>query len=294
MSGERTRAPDFLGVGVQRSGTTFLQRCLEKHPEIGKPQNGLHLFSHDLVYNPELEHVEPLDYEWYERQLGAFADRKVVGEFSVTYGFSENRERCADLIRARYPDVKILIALRHPVERAVSEFGRARQGMRVPKSTTMAEYVRTHPLEIERGHYAPLLETYFERFGRERVFVALFDDMRADRAAYTRAVYAFLGVDPEFRPDQDNPNPSRPIRSDAVEKGIRLVQDVLRPIKSGPLSFVHRSLKNSGVREWIRRANADDRPVEVSDAERAELAALYRDDVARVEELLGRGLPAWR
>ncbi len=287
------RRPDFVGVGVQRSGTTFLQRCLQHHPEIGKPQNGLHFFSHDAGYNPELEGAAPLDLAWYERQLGRFADRKVVGEFSVTYGFSENRERCADLIREHYPEVKILIALRNPVERAVSEYGKARQGMDIPKGTSLARFAEEHPLVVERGRYAPLLETYFARFPRERVFVAVFDDMRADRDAYVASLYGFLGVDASFRPELGNPNPSRPIRFDAVEKGIRLLQDAVRPLKAGPLSFVHRGLKASGVREWLRRRNVEE-GVEVTDDERAALAALYRDDILRVETLLARDLSTWR
>ena len=118
--------------------------------------------------------------------------------------------------------------------------------------------------------------------------------MRADRESYIEAAYAFLGVDQTFRPHQDNPNPARPIRFDAVEKGLRLVQDLVRPLKEGPLAFVHRGLVASGVRDWVRRANSVAKPVEVTDAERAELAALYREDVGRVEVLLRRDLSAWR
>ena len=281
-------------MGVQRSGTTFLQRCLQHHPEIGKPQNGLHFFSHDQAYNPELDGVSELDFDWYERQLGTLAEKKVVGEFSVTYGFSENRERCADGIRDHYPDAKILIALRNPVERAISEFGKAREGMKVPSSTTMTEFIAGSPLVMDRGRYSLLLEAYFARFPREQIHVALFDDMRADRDAYVEAAYDFLGVDRSFRPEQENPNPSRPIRFDGIEKAIRKVQDVMRPFKTGPVSFVHKALLATGVREWVRRANADKKPVEVTETERLDLAALFREDVMRVEELLERDLTSWR
>lgn len=287
------RRPDFLGVGVQRSGTTYVQTCLEQHPEIGKPPRGLHFFSRAADYNAEIEAVAPDDFDWYERQLGRFADRKVVGEFSVTYGFPENRERCADAIRARYPDVRILIVMRDPVRRAISEYGKMRTGLEIPRHTTMDEFVDTQRTVIERGRYAPFLETYLARFPREHVHVKVFEDMRADPEAYVASLYEFLGVDASFRPEQlgRNPNPSAPIRYDGVEKAIRLAQDVVRPLKTGPLAFVHRALLATGLREWIRARNVDTGPLEIPDSTRARLAELYRDDVERVARLLGRDLP---
>lgn len=293
MTHERRR-PDWIGVGVQRSGTTFVQRCLEAHPEIGKPTNGLHFFSHDVEYNPEIESVAVDDLAWYEGQLARFAGCKSVGEFSVTYGFSENLERCAGRIREHYPDVKILIALRNPVNRVISEYGRMRQGLEVSKKTPIPEWIDAHPEIIDRGRYHKLLETYFGLFPREQIHVKVFEDMLEDRDAYVESLYAFLGVDTSFRPEQGNPNPSRPIRNEGIEKAIWWVQDVMRPLKEGPLSFVHRVLKATGLREAIRRVNVEEGKIEVGEDVRGKLRELYRDDVAKVEQILGRDLPSWR
>ncbi len=290
---EARRRPDWIGVGVQRSGTTFVQRCLEAHPEIGKPTNGLHFFSREASYNPEIEEVDPFDFEWYERQLGRFADKASVGEYSVTYGFEEHRERAADAICARYPDVKILIVMRDPVARAVSEYGKLRQALDIPKKTTIAEFIDTQKQAIGRGRYAPLLETWLARLPRDQIHIKVFEDMRADHDAYVASLYEFLGVDASFRPEQGNPNPSRPIKYDVVEKAIWTVQSAMRPLKTGPLSFVYHALKASGVRERIRDANVETGPIEVPPEQRERLVALYRDDKAKVEELLGRSLDAW-
>ena len=296
MTGTGRRKPDFIGVGVQRSGTTYLQTCLEQHPEIGKPARGLHFFSRNSDYNPEILEVAELDLDWYERQLGRFTEALIVGEFSVTYGFVENAERVAGLIREHYPETKILIALRNPAKRAVSELGKLRQRAEISKNTTVDDFVANSPEIIERGRYSAILRTYFSLFPREQVHVKIFEDMFADPGAYVSSLYDFLGVDPDFRSERlgENPNPSRPIRFDALETLVLRIQDVMRPLKTGPLTFLHRALKATGIRERLRDANVDVSQNQVSSDDLATLEALYREDVGRVEELLGRDLAVWR
>lgn len=102
--------PQFLGIGVQKGGTTTLQRLLEQHPGAFLPQTKeLHFFT--LHY--------ALGEAWYERQFAdADADR-LCGEITPYYIFHPEAPR---RISTLLPDVKLIVLLRDPVERTLSQY----------------------------------------------------------------------------------------------------------------------------------------------------------------------------
>ena len=103
------RLPEFLGIGVQKGGTTTLQRLLEQHPQVHlPPSKELHYFS--LHYGK--------GEAWYRQQ---FADAKAdqhCGEITPYYLF---HPEAPQRIKALLPDVTLLVLLRDPVERALSQ-----------------------------------------------------------------------------------------------------------------------------------------------------------------------------
>ena len=107
--------PDFLGIGVQKGGTTTLQRLLEQHPDLFLPkQKELHYFS--LHYGK--------GEAWYRQQFAAAAPQQRCGEITPYYVF---HPQAPQRIHALLPQAKLILLLRDPVERALSQFAHSRR-----------------------------------------------------------------------------------------------------------------------------------------------------------------------
>jgi hypothetical protein len=221
--------PDFLIVGAQKAGTTALHNYLAGHPQIVPP------FDKELYYfSPESFHAYP-DYPGYERYskiAQGDADPAIrretlrwyhaqfvppiPGRKRLTYEsttcylyFPEVARR----IRAYRPDMKLIVLLRDPVERAFSSWNMARQWTDYPSSLqqdkrSFEEAVREElPLleedpktlttdYLRRGIYHEQLRRYFEVFPREQVLIIDRSELLGRHAETMGRVCRFLGVRP--------------------------------------------------------------------------------------------------
>ena len=209
-----TAGPDFVGVGVQKSASSWISDVLDQHPDVWVPKKEINFF---------VAHFHE-GWAWYERWFEGRGAR-LAGEFSVAYFLSPRPERrrkqryprgpglrvlssqgretsARDALFDRYPRVKVLVVLRDPAERAWSYYWywRARQEARgrpvVPFERMFADdgrWIRT------TGLYASRLAHWRERFPDLGVF--LHDDVRDAPAELARALYRYLGVDDSFVPE---------------------------------------------------------------------------------------------
>jgi hypothetical protein len=109
------RLPDFLGLGAQKGGTTTLQRLLEQHPGAYlPPAKELHYFS--LHY--------AAGEAWYRQQFAAASAAQCCGEITPYYLFHP-----AALVRIQglLPQARLIVLLRDPVQRALSQYFHSRR-----------------------------------------------------------------------------------------------------------------------------------------------------------------------
>lgn len=102
---------DFLIIGAQKCGTTSLYHYLTQHPQIVSAScKEVHFF--DLNYQFGLE--------WYTAQLGEFARaNSLCGEASPYYIF---HPQVPARVARHFPQVKLIVLLRNPVDRAISHY----------------------------------------------------------------------------------------------------------------------------------------------------------------------------
>ena len=116
------REPDFIIAGVAKAGTTSIYRYLGEHPEVGlSRKKELNFFAfEDARIRAAWPHLLYPATTWDE-YLASFpaTDVRIVGEASPIYFESELAPAA---ISARLPQVKIIISLRSPVERAYSGY----------------------------------------------------------------------------------------------------------------------------------------------------------------------------
>jgi hypothetical protein len=131
---------------------------------------------------------------WYERHFDAAAP--VRGEASPGYT-SPSHPEAAERIAALVPDARLVLLVRDPVARAVSQYRHHH-----------AEGTETRPVAealldpasqyLDRSRYAARLAPYLERFAPEQVHVLLQEDLLGRRRETLAGLYRFAGVDDRF------------------------------------------------------------------------------------------------
>jgi hypothetical protein len=294
------RKPDFFIVGTFKGGTTALYDYLGQHPGICMPFHKEPLFFGDDLTR-RYGRMTPGQYADLFRET---RPDQVTGEASAWYLYSASAAR---EIKAFNPDARIIVMLRNPVdvmyaqhsqllfnvEEDIIDFAQAlaaepdrRAGRRLPPGPLRAEnlYYR-HSVR-----FAEQLQRYFDAFGRERVHVIVYDDLRRDTAGVYRRVLEFLGVDPDFQARFDVVNPNKRVRFRRLQ---RLVYQPPGPIlrmvpwlRRFPL--VHR-LRQSVL--GINSASQQRKPMDP--ALRQQLESELAPEVAELGRLIGRDLSGW-
>lgn len=277
------RAPDFIGLGAQRSGTSWIYACLYDHPQLCAPSKEIHFFSRETSWHR--------GQAWYERHFRSCAPSAVAGEFSSSYLSSPI---APGRIAALYPRAKLVVSLRHPIERLTSSYLNDIAAGVVAADTPLTNALRIRPGYVDDGRYASHLKRYMEYFPRNQMLVLIYDDALSDPGEFIRRVYAFLGVDAAFRPAMldRRVGAGRVPRSVGVERLLTRGTWLLRGRLTRGLWWV---AKRAGVGDALRRANTmvTTRPV-LPSGERARLDALFADEISELERLLNRDLTAWR
>lgn len=200
--------PNFLIIGAARCGTTTLYRNLAEHPQVYLPADKRpepHFFMRDREYAKGLA--------YYSRRYFAGVKREqAVGEASTSYIFSAT---AAGRISRDLPCVRLILILRHPVERAFSGYWHTvKSGLEtLPfEQAVVQEDARCGAIDdplmrenqpfayLGRSLYFRQLSIYLEHVAMKRIHVILFDDLARDPAAVFRRVCRFLDIDPEFVP----------------------------------------------------------------------------------------------
>tara|TARA_B100001093_G_scaffold118624_1_gene111218 strand:- start:1675 stop:2424 length:750 start_codon:yes stop_codon:yes gene_type:complete len=112
---ERLRLPDFLGLGTQKGGTSTLQALLKTHPGVFLPTcKEVHYFS----LHPERQRA------WYASHYTSAGRKQKCGDITPYYLF---HPEAPQRIRSLLPRIRMVVLLRDPVERCLSQVFHARR-----------------------------------------------------------------------------------------------------------------------------------------------------------------------
>jgi hypothetical protein len=292
----RSRWPNLFLVGAAKAGTTSLYAELARHPAVFMaPMKEPHFFSR-IEPSPQWKDFFPYisDEDEYLALFEGATDEQVLGEASTSYLWDT---RAAERIRRTVGEASILIMLRDPVDRAYSQYWNdVREGLeKRPFLEALREEQRFGPrrwgvssLYIDCGRYADQVARYLDRFG-SRVHVLLFEDFVADQAGAVGGVLSFLGLPPtDAGALTERSNPAALPRS---KLGGAL-------LASGRVRRIARATVPRTLRRRLRGALLKEASPPPMDAEaRALLTEVFRPEVERLAERLGRPLPwepRWR
>lgn len=271
------RRPDFIVVGTQKAGTTWLRKNLYRHPNIAGSERQIHYFDRD--YDKGLA--------WYCAHFDGLPETAVVGEKSTEYFDTATAATVSKRIAHVCPAAKIIVVLREPVGRAFSALQHTvTMGLEPlpddPDALLFEDRDRaagTGFRYIERGFYARQIDDYLHHIPRERLLVLIFEeDIIADPQQGLRRTFEFLGVDPDAV--QADPKPVNARRLSRT--GIRLMNIFARVPYAR--SLIWRIDTRLPLGRW--------RP-KFSQATRDQLKAIYAPENEALFARLGRRIGSW-
>jgi len=264
--------PDFLYIGTSKAGSTWLFNALAVHPDVWLASNkGLYFFD---------SHFDR-GQGWYRAQFEG-ADGRAVGEFSHSYLSSPE---APGRIAAYSPTMRLLVCLREPVDRAFSDYLDLVKNNGFAGSFT--EAIEQYPRLLDRGRYATHLSRYLERFPADQLHVGLFDDLKTGAQEYADEVYDFLGIErivlsaADLRERMPAGRPRNARMVGVAKRGSKVAASI------GLRRWRSRIKRSTMVRSALYRQYRDDKP-RLDPALASELRAQFADEVARLDEMLGR------
>jgi hypothetical protein len=182
--------PTFITIGTMKGGTSSLHSYLRAHPQIGmsRPKET------DFFCRPD---HGGHDLDWYRGLFSGPGEQ--FGESSPNYTKRHLFDGVVERIHAVLPDIRLIFAVRDPIERAVSHFQHNVAKGRVSRDQFHAYFEDFDNPTLLTSRYGYQLEPFVEAYGMERILVFASENLRDDRNATLERVFSFLGVDPEFR-----------------------------------------------------------------------------------------------
>ena len=288
---------NFVGIGAEKSGTTWIADCLAEHPEICMaPGKELYFFNE---YDPHFLTVKNHRYDkwgfdWYKKQFNNCAARQIKGEFTPTYLYCK---RAAARIKKHYPDIKIIVALRDPVDRAFSQYLHD-QKIGLNKNLSFEAARKKHNSYIEKGKYYKYLKTYFELFPKKNILILFFKDIKNNPKQTIKNIYQFLDVkNINFQPPSlyKKSNTASRVKFAFLNNFMIRIEYFLM---NKNLAKLHKILETSGIRNLaLRLRNLNTAPISkhllLKTHVKKNIRKNFQTDTQKLQKFLGKDLSAW-
>ncbi|MFT4927416.1 MAG: hypothetical protein ACI8WB_003523 [Phenylobacterium sp.] len=311
--------PNFFMVGVVKGGTTSLHRYLDQHPDIYmSPVKETNYFARQDIdttaFNKAYAHDVNVDLKQYLKtdmkqvihiahvtQAADYAklfanvsNESAIGEASNSYILYENAPK---LIHQAYPDAKIIVMLRNPVQRAFSQYVMNLRLGKTREKDFITELEQDHNGELQGwganhqylsiGLYYQQIKRYYDLFAKEQVHICWFDEYKTDGDKVVKSIYQFLAVAEDFKVDT-----ATKLNTAGVAKFGRLNYFINQ---SGVVSWAKRKLPKSWrepFKRWMYTADKQAMP-KMTEAQKQYLIDFYRDDIEALARLLNKDLSHW-
>lgn len=300
--------PNFLILGVAKSGTTSLYHYLSQHPEIFmsrvKEPNFFACEGEHLNYQgPGYFYVRDwtvTSWQDYQKLFAAAGQAKALGEASWS---SFYYPAAVERIRRYCPQMKFILLLRNPIERAFSHYSYLRQYEKEP----VADFEEAIAFESQRiaanywadwhylqlGFYSQAIIRYQQVFAQSRFKIVLYEDFTQDTIRILREIFEFL----EVAGDYQSATFTRAYNSTQLPKS-QMIHRLFQTSRQVHLKRVVKTLVPETTYQCLKqnrdRLESKTRYTpQLSLQARHRLSRIYRSEIAALEQLLERDLSGW-
>ena len=284
--------PNFICLGAAKSGTTTLHDILRQHPEIYVPA-----FKEPHFFDIPENYKNGID--WYQKNYFKNANKKVIAEFTPSYFF--DKEAPERIFNNLGSEVKFVVLLRHPVDRAYSHYLHSKRDeheeldfveslnqeedrlSRYIENEDYLSYLRNS--YISQGLYGDMVERYLKYFKLENfMFIHFEKEFLLKRDKTIHKVLNFLDIDSQIELQTDlRSNPSSKEKSKTLKRIMKKKGWWRTIIKWLLPSIQFRQI----IRNRIQRLNIKEyRAEKISEELKSKLFSSYfRDNIDKFERL---------
>ena len=191
--------PSLLIIGAHKGGTTSLHRYLDLHPDIRMSTHKELSYFTGAIDLPTVRSRWEWGPEWYRSNF--VGPERVQGESSTSYTDYPRAPGVPERIHESIPDVKLIYAVRDPIDRFVSQYRHVRGLGR--ERRTLAEVLQSPSLPesayLLRSCYWLQIEQYLKWFDPSQIHLVSFRDLRLNCDETLARIFGFLGVSDDFR-----------------------------------------------------------------------------------------------
>jgi len=298
----KQKLPNFLIVGAAKCGTSSLHNYLNQHPDIFMPtfnKEGRNVKEPQFLISERLKdriHFGVWGWEEYKSLFNKVNSENAIGESSVFYLYYYN-DAIKEIKNRLGKDIKIIIMLRNPIDRAYSAFQHVSRGL-IEKNTFEEALIlengrlqnnkRITPMVMykDMGMYYRMVKAYIEEF--KDVHIILYEDFNLSSDKVVKDVFRFLGVDKNKVIDTD-------IRYNVGGK--RWTNTFLKNIfiKDSKLKLLFKQILSRKYREYginlINKLFKKNIPMKIET--RQYLAKYFKKDIIKLSEIIGKDLTNW-
>lgn len=290
--------PNFLIVGAAKSGTTTINYYLDKHEEVfmTEPKEPKFFsYKYSKYTGPgDSSFTEKRAVKSLENYYNLFSNsngKKCIGEASV-----DNLFYCSKVIpdiKKELNDPKIVIFLRHPVDRAVSAYSHLIRDGREELSFNEALEKEEERLQEgyefiwgykEGGLYYKQVKEYLDNFSKVKVY--LFDDLISDPQNILDDLTSFLGISKTSVIEDLKLNISGKPKNKLLNMFVSRDTSIRRVLTKIVGKDTAIKIKN-----LIQKRNLN--KIVIPEAQKKDLAVFFKEDTLKLQELLQRDLSSW-
>ena len=295
---DKKTLPNFLIIGAAKAGTTALHKYLQQHPQIYMtPTKETNFFAFEGeeidfrgIGDEALEEFSITDIDTYQAQFTGVTTESAIGEACPSYLYYP---QAASRIKKYIPDVRLIVILRNPVDRAYANFLHTVRDDR-ESHTDFALALQDEAKRIANnwewfwhylqvGFYGKQLQQYYEIFPSSQIKVYLYEDLKANAIALVQDIFRWLKVDDTFVPDMA----LRPNKSGMPKN--KLLHQILT--KPNPVKTLLKPLFPAKIRQKIQHQNLN--TPQLSPEVKEQLLNIYRADILQCQDLINRDLEPW-
>ena len=270
--------PNTMIAGCVRCGTTWLSSNLRMHPDVFiHKKKEAHFFSRDVNYQQGIP--------FYESQFADWSGQKRVVDVTPTcFSNAYVSFDIAARIHQHLPEIKLIVSLRNPMERIVSQYWHLRSKFPKNQKYTFEEVVHRRPEFIQEGNYIDHFQHYLKYFSREQIHVVIFDDIEEQPEEVLESVYSYLDLESIAC-------------SPLVYTRINSAYSKKHEGKSFLFWYLHRAffkMKFFKAAEVFEQFNYDEKQEISAEVKEHLCQNYYAERINQLEEFLQRDLTSWR
>ena len=282
--------PNFFIVGGSKCGTTNISYYLNEHPDvfISKLNEPYYFSRFDVPDNFKRESMIT-NYKKYSELFNKGKNCKAVGEASSVYLASPH---AASEIKKTYPDAKIIISLRNPIERAHSSYF-SYQFMH-KNEQNFTEIIDEHLKQIRRneffiyniletGFYTKHLKRFQDNFSADKIKIIIFEDYVKNTIPTIESILSFLNIHTKIEFKEQSKGSYRQPKNMISKK--LLENSFFRKATTKFVPTVTR--QKIGDKLLLDQRKKPD----MLESDRRKLKEIYEEEVKKLEEMLKVKLP---